>query len=168
MTRWVDVPGFAGRYQVSDEGAVRSCAWGRWLILRPALTAAGYATVHLRPASGKGRTHYVHRLVAEAYLPNPEQKRTVNHKNGLRADNRYSNLEWATHSENHNHAYQKLGRRVAHNRPLLGESADGSHWTFVDSAVTAAEAFGVTPAAIGSAARRGGSSCGYRWSYADA
>lgn len=168
MSDWIDIPGFDGRYQVSAQGEVRSRAWGDWRVLHPTLTTAGYPTVYLRTKEGTGRTHYVHRLVACAYLPNPEGKRTVNHKNGNRADNNASNLEWATHSENHHHAYQELGRRVTHNRPLVGEAKDGTHWTFADSAATVAQALGVTAGAISSAALRGGSSCGYLWSHTDA
>jgi hypothetical protein len=56
----------------------------------------GYEIVHL----GSGNNSYVHRLVAENFIPNPLHKKTVNHKNGIKNDNRVDNLEWNTHKEN--------------------------------------------------------------------
>lgn len=69
--------------------------------LNPRLTRTGYERIYARQTStGKRKDLYVHRLVAEYFIPNPDGKRYVNHKNTRRDDNRVSNLEWCTAKEN--------------------------------------------------------------------
>ena len=71
----------------------------------------GYPRVYLR-RNGVAKQHRIHRLVARAFIPNPENKAQVNHKDGDKTNNHISNLEWCTQSENMRHSYKSLGHRV--------------------------------------------------------
>jgi hypothetical protein len=96
---WKDVPETNGVYQVSSLGGVRRLTVNGWRDLK-AKKGDGYHVVVI------GRKPYqVHRLIAKAFLP-PSDKPVVNHLNGIKSDNRVSNLEWATHQENLVHARQ--------------------------------------------------------------
>ena len=85
-------------YYISNMGNVKNKT-GR--ILKPKITNKGYLSVALYNANGK-RWCYIHRLVAEAFIPNPLNKKYVNHINFIRNDNRVENLEWVTVKENTN------------------------------------------------------------------
>lgn len=102
-----------GQYYVTEEGDVYSFNYkqtGKIQKLIPKKDGHGYLCVALCK-EGKVVYKKIHRLVAQAFIPNPENKRTINHINGVRSDNRVENLEWATDSENNKHAFKHLGRK---------------------------------------------------------
>ena len=114
---WKDIEGYEGRYMVSDLGRVKSLHqeyYGGWrnkqLIVRPERIMGtpsnnwGYSNVRLSK-DGKAKTMKVHRLVGLAFIPNPNNKRTINHEDGNKSNNNVLNLSWCTHSENTQHAY---------------------------------------------------------------
>lgn len=102
---WKDIQGFDGLYQVSNLGRIKSSIRSR--ILEGSLNKEGYRRITLR-SSGTGRPYYVHRLVAETFLPNPDNLPQVDHINTIRDDNRIENLRWVTPSKNNNN---KLTRK---------------------------------------------------------
>lgn len=104
---WRDVLGFEELYQVSNLGNVRTVKRGEATVMAQEEQRNGYLSVHLRNR-GIERRASVHRLVAEAFIPNPDGLRDVNHKNGIKTDNRLENLEWMSHSDNMKHQYQVL------------------------------------------------------------
>lgn len=112
MALWkkVPIPEYEGLYEVSDEGEVRNLRSGR--LLRPKQTKAGYYRVALAN-HGVVRSVSIHRLVALAFVDNPNGKQTVNHINEIKTDNRAENLEWATSCEQNIHG-TRIERSVAH------------------------------------------------------
>ena len=94
---WKVIPGFSN-YEVSNLGRVKSKKWNKERILRQ-MNNRGYKHVILAGDDGKKQTMRVHRLVAQAFVENPEHKPTVDHINNNPADNRSSNLRWATMKE---------------------------------------------------------------------
>lgn len=130
---WKDVKGYEGLYRVSNMGQVKSLTRTRknhskiqvvpGKILTQSVASNGYFTVSFCAGTVQ-KTICVHRIVAEAFIPNPDGKRTVNHKNGVKTDNRVENLEWATYSENLTHAHH-FGLNKVFTRPVLQYSKHG-------------------------------------------
>lgn len=101
---WRAIEGFDG-YQASTHGRIKTLRNGRKHILKPRLQGHYcYLAVGLH-RDGEQRGYPVHRLVAETFIPNPENKSEVNHVDGDKFNNAVANLEWVTHAENVQHAY---------------------------------------------------------------
>lgn len=98
---WKFVPGYEGLYMVSNKGIVKNCRTGK--ILKPHKIKNGYLQVCLCKDWNK-KMFLVHRLVALAFIPNPENKRTVNHKDEDKTNNCVWNLEWMTYKENNEYS----------------------------------------------------------------
>jgi len=110
---------FSG-YTIREDGLVKS-RFGR--AVKQQVSKNGYIRVELWEAS-KGRKHLVHRLLAQAFIPNPEGKPQVNHMDGDKANNALENLEWVTQSENQLHAYAAGLQRGHH---VSGKPISESH-----------------------------------------
>lgn len=122
---WKPVKGFEGLYELSETGIVRSLQrkvqQGTRTIkpqqLKPRINNCGYLNVRLSK-EGRKVIKYLHVLLAEAFIPNPDYKKEVNHKDGNKLNNDLDNLEWMTHAENVQHAYDK-GLIILKTKPVI-------------------------------------------------
>lgn len=110
-----DIPGYEGLYSITEDAQIWSNRNKKFL--KQWTTDNGYKQVVIA-----GKAWRPHRLVAMTYIPNPENKPFVNHLNGVRDDNRTSNLEWCTQSENARHSIDVLGNWV-NNRGINSPNA---------------------------------------------
>ena len=113
METWKEISGYGGQYEVSDLGRVKSLGNNKYRkekILKPWKTNNGYLLVNL---CKDGQTKYllVHRLVAKAFIPNPQGLDTVNHKDEVKTNNTASNLEWMSREDNVAYSQPHLAKR---------------------------------------------------------
>ena len=194
---WRDIDGFKGLYQISNLGQVKSLPRHRQnhsklqkieeKILKLTPTKQGYLQVILCK-NGKVFSKRVHRLVAEAFIPNPDNKATVNHKNGDKTknivdiDNIYgesTNLEWSTYSENLKHAFQtglnkspatnKFGKNNWLSKSVEQYTIDGLFVKKWDSIADVERDLNIQHNAISACCRcKRSTAGGYKWRYAGA
>lgn len=144
---WKPVVGFEGFYEVSANGKIRSCSrvvrskYCNRVVkgkeLKQHKDQDGYCKIVLSK-EGKTTTRAVHRLVAQAFIPNPNNYPVINHKNEIKADNRVSNLEWCTVAYNTNYNGMNYKRAAFRKKPILAISKDG-RINYFDSVTEAAE-----------------------------
>ena len=130
---WKDIEGYEGLYQVSNFGKIKSLPkfinnnskskkigyYSKEKILKPFYNPKGYLLIKLFK-NNKNYTKKIHRLVAQAFVPNLNNLPQVNHKDGNKQNNKVNNLEWCTNKENQIHAWQHnlQKRRIGKDNPL--------------------------------------------------
>lgn len=112
---WKDIEGYEGLYKVSNKGSISSYnkyiehrggkRFRKGKIMKPAITPKGYKRIRLSK-NGTGKSFMLHRLVAQAFIPNLEGKPQINHIDGNKENNVIDNLEWCTNGENQVHAWK--------------------------------------------------------------
>lgn len=167
MLQWKEIQGYNGRYFISSKGQIKN-KYGK--ILKPWIRN-GYYTIGLM-INKKRTNYYIHRLVAEYFLSNPDKQRNfVNHLDGDKLNNNVSNLEWCTRQENAQHAYETgllvptVENLVRFDRKPVIRIEDGQWFSGVTEA---ANQMGVCEAAMSKCLNKGLSAtcCGYHWKFA--
>lgn len=166
MEIWKDIAGYEGYYQVSSYGRVKNVCTGA--ILVGDKNSIGYRRVILYAPTRKRM--FVHRLVAEAFCENPDNKQVVNHKDGNKLNNAADNLEWVTRSENDLHAFKMRLRspNIAHRLFTVAAYNKNTNelYKVYDSVKEAAEDLNVAKSDIYKCCHDYGKSCkGYRFKY---
>ena len=175
---WKDVVGFEGLYKVSNKGNVfsvgRRDSRGRKLggrILKPTHTRNGYLKVDLHN-NGKRKTKHIHRLVTEAFIPNPESLPQINHIDEVKDNNNIENLEWCDSMYNNNYGtkIERLSKKVRAVNAKTGETitfnstAEAERKGYSRGGVSAA-CRGVYNTIDGKLGGDGHTYRGHRWSY---
>lgn len=136
---WKDIPWYEWIYQVSNLGNVKSLdrfitlgkswynvLWNNLILITRHLWYKWVSLSKIWKCTG----YYVHRLVALAFLPNPENKPYINHKNGIKYDNRLENLEWCTQKENVRHSWETWLSKVSRNLNFYTNNPKPRLWIF--------------------------------------
>lgn len=132
---WKDIQGYEGYYQVSNMGRVRSCdreivfkdgrrRFYKGKLIRPVKTNSGYWQIRMK-INEHVKREYVHRLVAKAFIPNPNKFPEINHKDENRLNNRTDNLEWIEHVENLNYGNRTKKFAISRGKKVGQFTKDG-------------------------------------------
>lgn len=134
MEIWKDIKDYEGLYQISNLGRVKSIKFGKEKILKGSKDKDSYLVVSLYK-EGKQKNYYIHRLVATAFIDNPNNLPQVNHSNEDKTDNRVENLEWCDSKYNINYGSRNERMAKAKSIPILQFNKDGEFIRKWDSAI---------------------------------
>jgi len=160
---WSDIKGYENLYQVNVFGEIKSIYNN--IILKPWINSCGYMNIKLS-VKGKRKNKQIHRLVAEAFISNDENKKEVNHIDGNKSNNNINNLEWVTRNENIFHAY-KIGLYDKNFRKII-QIKDDKIINIFNSIKEASEKTGINNGCICSCCGekyRYKTAGGYTWKY---
>lgn len=167
---WKDINDYKGRYQVSNFGRVRSLSvksktkYFKGDVLVQMQDSMGYACVNL-----SRKIHKVHRLVAQAFIPNPDNLPCVNHKDENKTNNAVDNLEWCDHKYNNNYGTRNERIRLKRGFTVIQCDLDGNEIRSWVSARQAAKHYRISNGGVSSCCRGECSSYhGYIWRYENA
>jgi hypothetical protein len=166
---WRDIKGYEGLYQVSNTGKIKALNYHREgiaKVISQTDNCTGYLKVQLGK-DGKKKKYFVHRLVAEAFIPRDVQKDEVNHIDGNTYNNSAENLEWVTHSENLRHG-ARLGNIIppSQSKPVAQFSDNGNCIGMYESKADAERKTGIFASNIGVSCRNSKRKAGgFRWMY---
>lgn len=168
---WKDVVGYEGLYQVSNLGRVKSMrkSWAshgeKEHIMRPTKTK-GYEYLKLRGNDGVDKSTPVHRLVALAFIPNPNGYKCVNHKDENKLNNNVENLEWCTLAYNFNYGTARTRQGITYGKPIEQLTVDGLVIANYCSAEVASKLTGIDSSSIHKCCNcKRESAGGYCWNY---
>lgn len=165
---WLPIVGYEGLYEVSNMGRVKSLGNDRdrkEKILKPGNNGHGYLLVRLCK-NRKGKWFLVHRLVAEAFIPNPDNLPCINHKDECKTNNQVSNLEWCTHKYNVHYSKSLDKANEARIKSILQFTKDGEFVAEYPSLSEASRQTGFNKGNILNCCKgRYSHSAGYVWRY---
>lgn len=138
-----DIKGYEGYYMITEDGKVFSWYTSKYLSNR--LNGRGYYK-NVLSKNGNEEGYYVHRLVAEAFIPNPDNKLFIDHIDGDRLNNHKSNLRWATHQENCRNRNKRIDNKTGYKGVCIQNNkykatCDRLHLGYYDTAEEASTAY---------------------------
>lgn len=145
MEEWRDIKGYEGLYKVSNTGKIMSLNYAKSRqskIRQNMITESGYARI-LLSNNNKNKCYFVHRLVAEAFLSNPNNYPSINHKDENKQNNNVDNLEWCTFSYNNNYGTKNQRISDTKSKVVYQYSKDGILLNWYKSAKIAEEYTGI-------------------------